>query len=372
MKIIISGGHLTPALALIDYIHEQHTADEIIFVGREYAQQKNKQLSKERLETEKRSVTFIPFITGKIDELSLTSLVVGIMQFIKGFFHALNIMAYQKPSVFISFGSYVAVPLALAAWIFRVPIITHEQTRTVGSANRFIAYFAKVVAVSYSQTSKLLPQNKVIFTGNLLRKQLIQKAPPKPDWISGNLEKPILYITGGSQGSEVINTVIGQSLPRILKDWFVIHQCGGTSATRNYRRELEAVRDQLKPQLRFSYVVKEWISVDELAWIYKNATALISRAGANTTQEIALFGLASILIPLPFSHHNEQLLNAQWLESTGGAILIQQKDFTTDALQISLDVLKNRHKACRRKLAELVIPMDADLEMYELAKKYAR
>lgn len=372
MKILITGGHLTPALGLIDFIQESHKEDEIIFVGREYAQEKNKQPSKERTEVETRAIPFFAISSGKFAERNPLALLLSSLQFVKSFFQSCGILLKHKPNVIISFGSYLAVPVALAGWLLRVPVITHEQTRTVGTANRLITSFAKALAVSYPNTVDAPNSKKIVVTGNVLRKQLMQKAISQPVWITFKPEKPLLYITGGSQGSEVINTVVAKSLQHILRDWFVIHQCGSDSEKRSYKQELESARESLKPQLRFSYIIREWVSAEELAWIYEHATALISRAGANTTQEVALFKIPAIMVPLPFSQHNEQLLNAQWLEETGGAIIIQQKDLTTDSIGQALETLKNRHKAFSRKLAELEVPLHADLKLYELAEKYAR
>lgn len=372
MKILISGGHLTPALALIDFIKEEHPNDTVVFAGREYSQERTKQLSKERSETEKRGAKFIAFTSGKFEEWNPISLFFSGLSCIKAFFHACSIILSEKPSIYVSFGSYLAAPLAFACWILHVPVITHEQTRTLGIANKMIAPIAKVVAVSYPQVQSLLLPSKTEFTGNLLRKQLSVKNPKKPAWITKAIDKPVLYITGGSQGSEIINTVTGQSLARLCKDWFVIHQCGGNSAQRSYTQELEQMRDQLRPQLRFSYVVREWVNVEELAWIYKNATALVSRSGANTTQEIAFFNIPSVLIPLPFSHRNEQVLNAQWLTEVGGAILIHQKDLTPDSLVAALTKVKDNHAIYQKKLMTLDIPMDADRKLYALIEKFAR
>jgi UDP-N-acetylglucosamine--N-acetylmuramyl-(pentapeptide) pyrophosphoryl-undecaprenol N-acetylglucosamine transferase len=229
-----------------------------------------------------------------------------------------------------------------------------------------------VTAVSYPETATALSTKNTVVTGNVLRQQLVQKNPTQPAWVTFKPEKPLLYITGGSQGSEVINTVVCQSLPRILKDWYVIHQCGAANINRSYKQELESARGQLKAQLRFSYIVREWVSVEELAWIYKNAAGLVSRAGANTTQEVALFKIPSVMIPLPFSNHNEQLLNAQWLEETGGAIIIHQKDLVSEVLCDALDILKARSKAFSRKLEALEVPLDADKRLYELAQTHAR
>lgn len=371
MKLLITGGHLTPALGLIDYIQKEHPSDEIVFVGRVYAQEKSRQPSKERMEVEKRNVKFIPFRSGKFTEYNPFALLQSIALAIGGFFYALSILLKDRPHIVISFGSYLAVPVAIAAWILQIPVITHEQTRTIGSANRLMQYVAKSVAVSYPESASLIQTHKAVVTGNVLRQQLLQKHPTKPDWVIEKIEKPVLYITGGSQGSEVINTVITQCLPQILKDWFVIHQCGSTSQKRSYKQELEIAREQLKPSQKNNYIIKEWVSVDELAWIYHHAEGIISRSGANTTQEIALFAVPAIFIPLPFSKNDEQLLNAQWLTTTGGAILIQQKDLTKEAILAALENLKHSNKTMKKKLQLVSIPMDADNKLYALAQKFS-
>lgn len=370
MKVLITGGHLTPALGLIDFIQKEHPTDKIVFVGREYAQEKSKQPSKERMEVEKRHVKFIAFRSGKFTEYNPIALIQSVILAIQAFFHAFYILLTEHPTIVISFGSYLAVPIAIVAWILQIPVISHEQTRTIGSANKFIQFFAKAMAVSYAESSSLLQAGKAVVTGNVLRQQLMQKNPVKPEWITAKPDKPILYITGGSQGSEVINTVITQSLPQLAKDWYLIHQCGSTSQKRSYKQELEAAREQLKASQRGNYVIREWVGVDELAWIYHHAEATISRAGANTTQEIALFAIPTIFIPLPFSKNDEQLLNAHWLANQGGAILLQQKDLTKENILTALEQLQHSHKTMKKKLQLVSVPLDADNKLYALAKKY--
>jgi UDP-N-acetylglucosamine--N-acetylmuramyl-(pentapeptide) pyrophosphoryl-undecaprenol N-acetylglucosamine transferase len=369
MKLLITGGHLTPALGLIDYIKEHQPADQIVFVGREYAQEKSKQPSKERLEVEERAIQFIAFRSGKFTEYSPVAFLQSVALAVFGFLHALYILLRVRPTIVVSFGSYLAVPITLAAWLVQIPVISHEQTRTLGSANKLIQHFAKSMAVSYPETLALLSAGRGVHTGNVLRKQLLQKGIPQPTWITA-IDKPLLYITGGSQGSEVINTVIMQCVPQLVKEWTIIHQCGSTSQRRSYKQELEVTHDQLKPSQQNNYIIREWVSVEELAWIYQHADAIISRAGANTTQEISLFAVPTIFIPLPFSKNDEQLLNAQWLTNTGGALLVLQKDLTKDSILTALTHLKHSHKTMKKKLQLVSIPLDADNKLYALAEKF--
>ena len=287
-------------------------------------------------------------------------------QFVSSIFQAYLIVAKQKPDVFLSFGGYMAVPLAIAAWMQQIPVVTHEQTRAVGVSNQFISRFAKKIAISHQDSKKFFPAAKTILTGNLIRKQLTSPSILKPSWMTSNSSLPLLYITGGSQGSEIINTSISQMLPRLLKDWQIIHQCGAASSKRSYFSELQNRRKSLTKPQQSRYVIREWILESELAWIYKNATAVISRAGANTTQELSLNCIPSILIPLPFSHHQEQLLNAEALAKEKCAIVIPQKSLTTESLLTALETLKSKNNSFRKRLQDKPVKLDADKKVYNI------
>lgn len=354
MKVLISGGHLTPALAIIEYIQKNHPQTEIVFVGREFAREDTKQPSAERSEVTALGVTFIPFTTGKFTSLNPTTALPALLKTTGGFFHALQILLREKPDVFLSFGSYLAVPVAFAAWVSGIPIVTHEQTRTVGSATRIIAALAKTVAVSYKETkTELTTTRNVVVTGNPLRSVLFSPPSTPPSWYNSRTTKPLLYITGGSQGSEVLNSTIMQALPKLTKDWNIIHQTGRATQKRNYAAELEAASASLPARQRSSYFVREWITAEELAWIYKHASAVTGRAGANTVQELATFKVPAVLIPLPFSHHQEQQKNAEWLASTGGAYVLPQKSLTPQDLSQLLAKISATPAAHKRKLALL-------------------
>lgn len=365
MKILVSGGHLTPALAFIDYVQSNHQNDEIVFVGREFSRESDKQVSRERIEVEARRVPFIAFQAEK-SSATLASTLLKMPMFVRSIFTAMNIVAKNRPDVFLSFGGYVAVPFAIACWLQQIPVVTHEQTRAVGVSNQFIGKIAKKIAISFPDSKQFFPAHKTVVTGNLLRKQLSKKLIQKPDWLESNSDLPLLYITGGSQGSEVINTTISQMLQRLLKEWQVVHQCGADSDQRSYQTELKQRKQQLTKPQQARYWIREWLTEPELAWIYKNATAVVSRSGANTTQELAFHCVPSVLIPLPFSHFQEQQLNAEALAKTGGAIIIQQKQLTIDTLLAALEQLKSKNNACRRKLKDSKIILDADKKVYTI------
>lgn len=366
MKILISGGHLTPALAFIDYLQTYQKNVEIVFVGREYSRESDRQPSREKQEITARNIEFIPLLAAKLADRSPITLLKQSSRFAASLTGTISIIVKHKPDIFVSFGGYLAVPVALACWVQRIPVITHEQTRSVGISNQIISRLAKKVAISYPESAAYLPDHKTVVTGNLIRKQLLKKNPVKPSWLTSATGLPILYITGGSQGSEVINTTISQVLSRILRDWVVIHQCGTASQTRSYATELQKKKRQLSKTQQSRYYIHEWVNETELAWIYKNASVVVSRAGANTTQELIYNKIPSVLIPLPFSHYQEQQKNAEALAATGGAIIIPQKHLTPETLLEAIASLRAKNQACRRKLSELDIPQHADKNLFKL------
>lgn len=371
MKILISGGHLTPALAFIEYIKKNHPDDVIVFVGRVHSRTGVKQESREKSETSKKGVEFIAFKSIKLSKNTILDRIKSIPVLITSTLRSIAILGKTKPNVFVSFGGYLAVPITFAAWIMRIPIITHEQTRTAGIANKLISKFANKIAVSYEDSIKYFPKNITFLTGNLIRQNILSKSNSKPKWMEKLSKKPILYITGGSQGSEIINHTVAQILKQITNDWLVIHQCGNATQTRNYKKELNLLRKGLPSANRNNYFVIEWLSENELSWIYSNTKAIVSRAGANTTEEIAARGIPSVLIPLPFSHNDEQLKNAQALSDKSQAILLEQKFLSPKTLIKSIDLINKYNRKFSRNLSMFTRSKESGKNLYDLVKSVA-
>lgn len=372
MKIALSGGHLTPALAFLDYLAEIKSEHTCVFFGRKLAQVSTEQTSHEAEEVEARGIHFIAFSGGKLTSYAPFDILAAVGQNILAFFSALYYLSVEKPDVFLSFGSYLAVPLGYAAWILGIPVITHEQTRSVGFATKALSPLARTIFLSFSDSLVHVPKHKSEVIGNLLRSTLTQNTDVAPSWYQNPQQLPILYVTGGSQGSEVINTCLSRLIPKLTKEWIVVHQCGSTSKYRSYSAELAQLRASLHRVQQSRYIIQEWISAEELGWLYTHATLVIGRAGANTVQELATFQVPSILIPLPFAHNNEQHINAQWLSEVGGAELIEQKDLTPELLHEKISLIASKHKAYRRKLSSLELPTNAPERVLRALEKCAK
>ncbi len=368
MKLVISGGHLTPALSLIEYIQEKYPNDSVTFIGRIYSKANKKQLSQEKNEIEKLGVQFVSFESSKLSSNNFFAKITSIPRLIVATIKAIGILIRLKPNVFISFGGYLAIPIAFASWILRIPIITHEQTRSAGVANILISKIANKIALSYPESQDFFPLNRSEITGNLIRKSVLKPTKKLPVWIKKKPTKPILYITGGSQGSEIINQTVSEILKPLLKKWYVIHQCGKPVGNRNYKKELQRIKSKLSQANQSTYKIREWISQPELSWIYSNCTGIISRAGANTTEEIALKGIPSILIPLPFSHNDEQLKNALALSDSKQAILLEQKNLNPEVLLEATEILKKFNRKFSRNLQLFSKSKNSEQKLYSMAQ----
>lgn len=344
-KIVISGGVLTPAVSLIEELQREKNWD-IYYFGRKSATEGSSALSSEAKIIPSFGVHYIFFNPGRLQRqfsrYTLWSLVRVPLGFLQAFVNLLKI----KPAIIVSFGGYVSVPVVLAGWFLRIPILTHEQTVIFGLSSKINAFFSSKIAVSFEQSLKHFPKKKTVLTGNPLRRQIFLKK--KPNWFVGEIKKPLVYVTGGNQGALVINESVWKILPAILEDFVVIHQTGEAHLELGILR-----KNELTPDKQKNYFVRSFIGNDEIGWVLNQADLVVSRSGANTICELAVLGKPSILIPIPWTYQNEQFLNAQMLKEAGIAEIINQTDLTPNLLLEKIketyrkkeDLFENRSKA---------------------------
>jgi UDP-N-acetylglucosamine--N-acetylmuramyl-(pentapeptide) pyrophosphoryl-undecaprenol N-acetylglucosamine transferase len=183
---------------------------------------------------------------------------------------ARKILIEEKIDVFLSFGSYLAVPFALAAKSLGIPVVTHEQTVVVGKANKFIANLADRVAISYEESKNYLTRKDLVVTGNPVRAKLFAKDLKRPKWLPTTAQN-LLLVMGGNQGSFAINDLVKENLTALLGQYCVIHQCGRANKIKDSFQELTLVKQKLAKPLQNKYFIKEWIEEEDLFWIYQHA-----------------------------------------------------------------------------------------------------
>ena len=334
MKFVITGGgtggHLVPALAVVDAIKRRDSEVDILFIG-----------STTGIEAEivpNRGIVYKSIATGKLRRSSrglLGMLTIANLRDMlavpKGLIDAYRILRAYKPDVILSTGGYVAVPASIAAWLLRIPLVIHEQTTTIGLANRLCCAIAHTVALSFDIAREDLPARAragAVLTGNPIRRETLSGSPESAATRFGiPVDTPVILITGGAQGARVINTAISDAIREITKTHFVIHQCGKQGF-----ESLSAHRESLPAAIRERWFLSAFLDVDSMADAWSIAQVVIARAGAGTVNEALILAKPMIFVPLEPSSRNEQLRNAERSAELGAAVIVRQSACTGETL----------------------------------------
>lgn len=317
MKILITGGHITTALAVIEEL-QKHSGVEIFVVGRKFAVDHEKTESFEYNAVKRVTIPFVHLPAGRLTRSLSPYSLISILKFPLGFVYAYSLLIKEKPTCVLSFGGYIALPIAIAAYYLGIPVFTHEQTMKPGSTNRLIARFAQKVFVSFNDAQKFFPQHKTVLTGNPVRSFIKRLEQQKTS-------RPTLLIMGGSLGSHSINMHIEKLLEELTKTFVIIHQTGNVAQYGDYER--------MKAKESESYKVFEHFDDQQLVTYYSQSSVVVSRAGANTVCELIILEKPSVLIPLPWAANDEQQAQADFMQKQGVSETFNQNDDSTILLQ---------------------------------------
>lgn len=353
-KILITGAHFTPAIAVIEKL-KKYPDTEIVYVGRKKTLEGDNVISQESQILPKIGVKFIPIITGRLQREFSLQTIPSLLKIPVGFLQSFYIILSQRPNVILSFGGYVAVPLVAISWLFSIPIIIHEQTLVSGLANRISAFFADKVALSFKQNMPL--SKKSILVGNPLRKEVLNPVKSLPLEYSklfayskkNNL--PVILIMGGNQGSHAINKSIEGILKQLLKMTVVIH-VSGDNKYKDFQRLFNLQNER--------YLVKKWIG-QEIGAILQRIDLCVCRAGINTLSELAFFGKPALVIPFEPISQNEQNKNAHYFQNLGLVRILSQSKLNHKTLLWNVKyIIKNLPKLTSdAKISRKVITLDA-------------
>ena len=330
-----TGGHVSPALATVQEIKALAEGWKPVFryIGSKTGVEK-------RL-AEEAGLDFVGVQTGKLRRAtSLRGMVT--LQNIKdafripvGVFQSLWQVAKFRPDVIFSTGGFVCVPPVVAGWILRVPVLTHEQTATVGLANRIASRFARRIALSFEGSIDVLPKGirqRAFVTGNPVRPLIFQgdrtRAIERFNFKPVERNLPTVYVTGGAQGARIINQAVEAVLPELLQVCRIVHQCGQQPAGQPQDFDsLEAAARKLPAELQERYYLTRFVG-EEIGDIFALADLVVSRAGAGTVTELCATGKPAIFVPLVPTGGDEQTRNARRVEEAGGARIIKQSELT--------------------------------------------
>lgn len=338
MKILITGGHITPALAVADKLL-QHTDIELVFVGRKYSTE-GEDVSMEFKELNRRNVHFIHLSTGRLTRIASVKSLLNLLKIIPGVINSFRILQQEKPNLVLSFGGYIALPVSIAAYLRGIPVYTHEQTISPGLTNKLIAYFCKKIFISFDETKHNFKGRKTVLTGNPVRESIYKVIKKSFDL---ERELPVIYITGGSLGAHSINTHIETILQPLLEKYIVVHQVGNVKEYDDLSR-LETLSKTFPDLLQNRYCVVEHIMEDELGYILQKADLVIGRSGANTFFELLSLEKPAIFIPLPWSANGEQQKHAEIFENAGCGKIFYQNEGSQALLKMINDIVENKEQ----------------------------
>lgn len=334
----VSGGHTYPLVAVAREIRHQVPDAQFLFLG-----PKGKF---EVVAMREEGITARYLITGKWRRYFSFLNFVDLFRIPIGFLQSLWHLFWFMPDAVFSKGGSASVPVVVAAWLYRIPILLHDSDAKSGAANRFCARFATRVAIAYENVRADFPASKIALTGNPVRQEMMQGDVARGiEAMHLRIDLPTILVIGGSQGAQAINRHILEILPALLEQNIqVVHQTGES----NLEGVVRAVTDFGINVSESLYRPVGFMDAQTLADMYQVAQVVVSRAGAGSISELAANKKASVLIPLPSAANDEQRLNAYEIQETGGAIVVEEKNLTE---HVFLEVLQELlHDGEKREL----------------------
>lgn len=357
--VIITGGHHTSGLAVALALKSQNWT--VLWIGHRHTMLHDKNPSLEYQEVTAAHIPFYDLIAGKFYRQSnLTHLLRLPVGFFQAFYLILAFRLQYGAALkgVVTFGGYLGVPVSVAAWILGLPIIVHEQTVAPGWANHLISILARKIAVTWPETKAKFPSSKTVVTGLPLRSEFIGLTPSS----TISFTRPVIYITGGKQGSHAINAAVFSVLPQLLSSYTIIHQTGDNSVFNDYHTA-QQLRSKLPANESSHYQIFSYLTSTQAATTLTNADLVISRSGAHITYELAILGKRALLIPLPKSSHDEQNKNAQVLVNFGQAKILPQAKLTGDNLLGLLPTIIKLSPSLQN------LPLDGTQKLVQLVKQ---
>lgn len=320
MRIMITGGgtggHTSPAVAVIEELQKRDPRLAVQWVGRHRGLE-------ERI-CERNGIAFrgVP-VEGWPRSRSVRRLWVALKLAYSTFRCWFYIRTFRPQAVF-GVGGYVSLPLGLAALRRGVPLVIHEQNRLLGMANRMLAKGAARILLSFHDTVGDYPANRAIIVGNPVREGFLRPPGREAACAALNLDAaiPVVLVCGGSQGARSLNEALSRALPLFSPGKLQILWMAGQAGI------AEARRVAAEQALR----VDTFAFIDDMVTACAAADLIVSRSGASTTAELACLGKPSLLVPFPHATDNHQEQNARAFEEAGAAIVVLDEELTGEGL----------------------------------------
>ncbi|AYC29455.1 undecaprenyldiphospho-muramoylpentapeptide beta-N-acetylglucosaminyltransferase [Paenisporosarcina cavernae] len=352
-KIALTGGgtagHVSLNQAIIPSLIENNY--EVMYIGSRDG------IEKELISENFPTLPYASISSGKLRRYFSLENISDSFRVVKGVFDSIQILIKNKPDVIFSKGGFVSVPVAIAAKLLRIPLLIHESDVTPGLANKIAMPFAKHIFTVFHETLEYVDQSKATCSGAVIREELLvgnRLNALKKVGFSGN--KAVLFVMGGSQGSDVLNGAIRSNLSILQNTYDIIHLCG---------------KDKVSKEHQFidGYVQIEYVS-EGLNDLLHLADVVVSRAGSNSIYEFLALRIPMLLIPLSAQKsRGDQVLNAQLFEKQGFALVLQEEELSPEAFLEKVQQLEERKSHMRQVMEQSEMPK-TPRQMVELIEKY--
>lgn len=347
MRIVLTGGgtggHLTPLVAVADKLKSKLGPEaSLLYIG------SGAEMEKAIMNEEGIPAKFV--MSGKMRRYFSFQNFVDLLKIPIGFVQSLWILLRFMPDAIFSKGGYVAVPIVIAAWIYRIPILVHESDSTPGLANQFLAKFATRIAVAYPSAEEYFPLEKTALVGNPIRFQVTDGDPVILRKQIGFTEsRKTILVLGGSQGSQIINDSIVKILPQLLAHFQIIHQTGEA----NYENVVREAAFMGIKAGHGGYYPVGFMNANKLRDAFALSDLVISRAGATFITEIAANSKPAILIPISQSANDHQRMNAYALAKIGAALVLEETNLGEHILIEKIEKILSDEQLRQTMIAEI-------------------
>ena len=325
MKAIVcaggTGGHIYPALAIINKIKEKEPDSKILYIG-----------TTTRMESKLIPKLGIEFKGIDMEGLNRNNILKNfkvLNKYLKAISKAKDIIKEYDPDIVIGAGGYITAPVLYAAHKLNYKTVIHEQNSIPGLSNKLISKYADRICVSLPGTVDYFPKDKVVYTGNPRSEEIceIKKANKKDYKLA--LNKKLVVIVMGSLGSTTMTKKIKDMINSFgEKNYQVLIVTGS-----NYYDSYKSIK------LPSNVFIVPFI--ENFTSLLKATDLIVSRAGASTIAEITAIGLPSILVPSPYVTNNHQYKNAKELEDAGATKIITEEEFNTNMVIKEIDNILN-------------------------------
>jgi len=308
-----TGGHIYPALAVGRGIRDTVPGARVVFIG---------SAGPESRVIPEAGFEFYRVMARGLSRRPLQAIgslvVMGI-----GFFQAIGRLLALRPRVIVGAGGYVSLPAVMAGGILGVPVVLLEQNLLPGKASRLAARFARRICVSFEDSKRWLPADRVVVTGNPVRREILEVT--REEGRRGLGLEPgrfTLLVTGGSQGAQSLNQAVCDNLAGWKeRPWQVVHLTG--------QRHFEEVAARGRALVEGGVLAyRPHPFLEKIGEAYAAADLVVCRSGATTMAEITALGLPALLVPYPYSADGHQDSNARWLEERGAALVVADREIS--------------------------------------------